>query len=302
MKFEVKKSVTFACTILTLLTLSACNKTDNELVEVVSGDNKQTSISENNMISINNITQPSSQIVIEDDNQLNENNEQMPEPFEAGCNVGGDDNNNFYQPCISQLDSIPGSLLDIRPSNEVDDWLNKHFSREYAVSSIADYLNIYSFITDFNVTKEEAAVALASYINSEYESVRITQEQFDIIFSGDIELITKTFASEYSIVIGENIYSPEWIYTHSKSDYATVGISVEDILQKAPMYARLNLSEAARAALSDKLSSYTGVAINIEPVQSYSENPTDIIIEDVAIEENVDSDYDNETPINVDEE
>lgn len=302
MKLESKKTIAFACAILTLFTFAACNKTDNALVAVVSETNTQTSISENNEIPIVSITQLSPQIVVDNDNQLNENNEQMPEPFEVGNNIGGDDNTNFYQPCISQLDSIPGSLLDIRPSNEVDDWLNKHFSREYAVSSIADYLNVYSFITDFNVTKEEAAVALESYINSEYESVRITQEQFDIIFSGDIELITKTFASEYSIVIGENIYSPEWVYTHSKSDYAAVGLSMDEIIQKAPMYASLNLSGAARNALSDKLSSYTGVEINIEPVQSYSENPTNFIIEEVAIEEDVDSDYDNETPVNIDEE
>lgn len=78
---------------------------------------------------------------------------------------------------------------------------------------------------------------------------------------------------------------------------------MDEIIQKAPMYASLNLSGTARTALSDKLSSYTGVAINIEPVQPYSENPTDIIIiEEVAIEEDVDSDYDNETPVNVDEE
>lgn len=50
---------------------------------------------------------------------------------------------------------------------------------------------MYSFITDFNITKEEAASALEDYIDSEYESVRITQDQFNILFSGDIELITK---------------------------------------------------------------------------------------------------------------
>lgn len=303
MKIERKKSIAFACAILSLLTLAACDKADNTLVTVVSEINTQTSIPEYNENPVVNMTQPSPQIVVETDNQLDENNEQMPEPFEAGNNVGGDDNTNFYQPCISQLDSIPGSLLDVRPSNEVDDWLNKHFSRKNAVSSIADYLNVYSFITDFNVTKEEAAAALESYINSEYESVRITQEQFDIIFSGDIELITKTFASEYSIVIGENIYSPEWIYTHSQSDYEISGISEEDIIQKAPIYANLNLSRAARTALSDKLSSYSGVVINIEPVQSYSENLTNIFIEEVGIEEEeIDINYDNETPVNVDDE
>lgn len=299
---QINKKI-WAFAILSVLVFTACDKTNETTVDETSQGNTQSSVMENDEASSADIVQSSAQEAADNNDQLDENNEQMPEPFDNNGDSGGDMNSDFYQPCISQFDSVPGSLLDIRPSGEVDEWLNNHFSRKGAVSSIKDYLNVYSFITDFNITKEEAASALEDYIDSEYESVRITQDQFNILFSGDIELITKTFASEYSIVHDDNIYSPEWIYTHSQSDYEAAGINAEDLAEKVPMYANLNLTEAARAAFSDKLSSYTGVAINIEPVQIYSETPSSVITDDIGIVESEDTvNSDDEIPVNIDDE
>ena len=275
---QINKKI-WAFAILSVLVFTACDKANETTVDETSQGNTQSSVMENDEASSADIVQSSAQEAADNNDQLDENNEQMPEPFDNNGDSGGDMNSDFYQPCISQFDSVPGSLLDIRPSGEVDEWLNNHFSRKGAVSSIKDYLNVYSFITDFNITKEEAASALEDYIDSEYESVRITQDQFD------------------------NIYSPEWIYTHSQSDYEAAGINAEDLAEKVPMYANLNLTEAARAAFSDKLSSYTGVAINIEPVQIYSETPSSVITDDIGIVESEDTvNSDDEIPVNIDDE
>lgn len=111
------------------------------------------------------------------------------------------------------------------------------------------------------MSRDEAKKALAAYI----DGGQFTQEDIDTIFSSDIELITKTFASYYAIVKGEKIYSPEWIYTHSEKDYEAAGITPDDITEKAALYSDFYLSEEACTVFSAKLSDFTGGQIRIEP-------------------------------------
>ena len=193
--------------------------------------------------------------------------ETMPDPFNIGPDSGGDQYANFLQPCNWTLDSIPGELCDLRYYDEVNRWSYRHWDSKAEIpSSIKDYMNIYAFITDFDITREEAETALKYYLDSDDPQIRITREEFDIIFSGDVALITKTFASEYSIVIGENIYSPEWVYFHSAEDYKAAGITPEMLAEKIDLYSEILFTDEARLAFSEKLSAYIGRTVVIEPV------------------------------------
>ncbi len=208
------------------------------------------------------------------------NYDTMPDPFgNKAEGTGGDENDGFYLPCNYIINNIPGSLLDLRDSNEVNKWLEKDklISRSEAISSIKDYVNTYSFITEFNITREEAETALEYYIDDNY----ITYEHLDIIFSGDVELITKTFASELSIPVGDRIYTPHWLYTHSIEDYKAAGITAEDILSRVGSYRYILFTDEARQAFSEKLSAYTGETVVIETVV-YEEKPEEPVHEAVA--------------------
>lgn len=210
----------------------------------------------------------------------------MPDPFGIGPDSGGDEHANFLQPCNWTLDSIPGELCRLRDRDEVNKWSYHHWDSKVEIpSSIKDYMNIYAFITDFGITKEEAEEALKYYLNSDDPQIRITREEFDIIFSGDVELITKTFASEYSIVIGENIYSPEWVYFHSAEDYEAAGITPDMLAEKIEWYSKILFTDEARTAFSEKLSAYIGRTVVIEPVifPEKAETYTEIIY-DVGVE------------------
>lgn len=192
----------------------------------------------------------------------------MPAPFVILEGTGGDQYANYYLPCNFILDDIPVELMNLRDSVEVTKWLKKDklSTRPTVPSSIKDYVNIYSFITDFNISREEAETALEYYLNTPEEFVHIEYRDLDIIYSGDIELITKTYASEYSIVVGDKIYSPEWVYTHSAEDYKTAGITAEDILSRVDSYSRILFTDEARLAFSEKLSAYTGEQVVIKAV------------------------------------
>lgn len=209
---------------------------------------------------------------------------EMPAPFVILEGTGGDQYANYYEPCNFILDNIPVELMNLRDSSEVTEWLEKDklSSRQSVPSSIKDYVNIYSFITDFNITKEETETALKYYLE---DPSQLNYEDLDIIYSGDIELITKTYASEYSIVVGDKIYSPEWVYTHSAEDYKAAGITAEDILSKVDSYSHILFTDEARLAFSEKLSAYTGEQVVIKAVEFQEKKDVTIVHEVELVED-----------------
>ena len=210
------------------------------------------------------------------------NYDTMPAPFgNEAEGTGGDENDGYYLPGNYILNNIPGALLDLRDSSEVDKWLNDKWSDTNVVSSIKDYMNIYSFITDFNITREEAETALEYYLNDNL----ITYADLDVIFSGAVELITKTFASEFSIAVGDRIYTPEWLYTHSIEEYKAAGITAEDILSRVDSYRYILFTDEARQAFSEKLSAFTGERVVIKEVVFQEKDDVYDIQEDIAVEE-----------------
>lgn len=224
------------------------------------------------------------------DEAIDDEESGMPDPFGSKAEgTGGDENDGFYLPCNYILNNIPGALLDLRDSNEVNKWLekDKFSSRSEAPSRVNDYVNLYSFIIEFNITREEAETALEYYLNDNY----ITYEHLDIIFSGDIELITKTFASEYSIVVGDRIYSPEWLYMHSPDEYRAAGITAADILSRVDSYRYILFTDEARQAFSEKLSAYTGEKVVIGTV-TYEEKDEVYVHEAILEEDTYEDTYD----------
>lgn len=195
------------------------------------------------------------------ENKLNiyiaEYDKQMPPPFGYS---DGDMNVGFWEPCNMMFGGVPGSLMSLRTG--VGEWIDS-FPKisSYAPSDIFEYPTMYSFIAHFNITNEEAKEALESYI----DDGAMSSEQFEMICSGDVEQMTREFASEYSIVIGEKIYCPHWLYIHSFEEYKSAGITADMILEKAPLFSYFTFTDEARVAFSEKLSEYTGEAIVIEP-------------------------------------
>lgn len=214
---------------------SACNKAEN-----IAQDSSVTASEENKTTA----------------SEIQSENE-MPQPFSEF--IDADYNDGFYLPFNSKLNGIPGELIDLRDETDTSEWFESTFPE--IPESLTDYVNVYSFIKKFDVSRGEAEKALAAYI----DGGQFTWEDIDTIFSSDIELITKTFASYYAIVKGEKIYSPEWLYTHSEKDYEAAGITPDDIKEKAVLYSDFYLSQEACAAFSAKLSNFTGEQIKIEP-------------------------------------
>lgn len=206
---------------------------------------------------------------------------EMPEPFETECD--DDSRDGFYLPFNSTLNNIPIELMKLRDSDKVDSWLNSFSSSEK--TKLGDYQNLYSFITAFDITKDEAETALAPYI----DGGMMTSEQVDILFSGSEEAVTSGFASEYSVVVGENAYCPNWLYSNTIDDYKAAGIDAEAVKAKAPLYSDFAFSEEARKAFSEKLSEFIGEEVVIDPITfEETDAETDVVYD--AVEEDTPDD------------
>lgn len=169
----------------------------------------------------------------------------------------------FNQPCKGKLDNLPGALMDLVDGEAAAMWIANSRKQDIVPSKLDEYVNIYSFIHAFNIPEEEVRTALWVYMQEDYlpENLAITDEDLTVLFSDDEASVVQHFASDYSIVIGEYVYSPRWMYLHTAEDYQEEGITPEMILEKIEYYSGIPLSVNARNAFADKLSEFVGQEI-----------------------------------------
>ena len=189
----------------------------------------------------------------------------MPDAFDHN---GGDENNDFYLPCEPKFDSVSTTLLDLAGDDEaVQQWVDE-MNANATPCDLTEYINIYSFMVYFSLSADDICNALEKsnaffeqWLSEGLTGVQtaiFTDEELAVIRTGDKEAIAAQFASDYSIVVEDKIYSPNWIYYHTAEDYVECGITAEMLEESAPRYASINFTAEARAALEKKLSDYIG--------------------------------------------
>lgn len=214
----------------------------------------------------------------------------MPAPFEHN---GGDENNDFFHPCIAKFDNVVDLVCELaHDDNAVQEWVEEMNNNE-TPCQIDEYINLYSFMVHFNIPAEDVCAALQDFnkmqeqwrdergipINS---STYYTEDDLEALKSENMETITNYFASTYSIVVDDNIYSPNWIYYHTVDDYAVCGITADDIKDHISQYSNINFESNALSAFESKISNYIGESISFDGIGSDfiaedTSNTTDII-------------------------
>jgi hypothetical protein len=178
----------------------------------------------------------------------------IPNPFPEGS----DDNVSFYQPGNRILDNVPVSLMRLVDPDELNNWIESRNIFDNPPSSLTEYTNIYSFIKHFDLSDEDVTEAMSSYLSSENPQIRISEDELNLILHGSEAEVIAGFASEYSIIVGDKIYSPHWIYTHTPAAYKQAGITPDNLRQKAAVYEDISFTPEARTALNEKINGYTG--------------------------------------------
>jgi len=175
--------------------------------------------------------------------------DEMPEPFDfpepSGPEALGDFRSR-YNDAFSNLDS---AILNLADNEECNNWLNEKFI-ESLFDPYAEDVTVLSFAKRFDIPKEKLIEAVEG---ADYESGwTVSPEDIEIIYSGDKELINKTFANEYALVNGENVYSAEWIYMHNPEDYLNEGLSFDEVKERLTKMEELPFTEEALDALREK--------------------------------------------------
>ncbi len=133
--------------------------------------------------------------------------------------------------------------------------------------------------------------ALAEMIkkrNEEYFNIsgltgyRYSDEEIKLLTSGTRAEIIEHFRSDLAIIVGENVFSPMWLYYHTDEDYRAAGITGVRITEMIPYYKfafRENttgsrMTDEAWEAFYSKLSNYADTETNTVREQiEYAELP-----------------------------
>ncbi|MBO4933668.1 MAG: hypothetical protein J5441_00645 [Clostridia bacterium] len=85
--------------------------------------------------------------------------------------------------------------------------------------------NLLDLIDEFNISKEEF---VELYKRAGFDRIELTDEEIDIIYSGDKKRIAEAFTQPYAIVTGDwEVYPLRWIIDNPAELYKEKGISFE---------------------------------------------------------------------------
>ena len=152
--------------------------------------------------------------------------ESMPEPFAKGTEIPFA----YQHPCHARFENLRPELEAIVSAEELAQW-RKSRRLTMDTHSLHDYCNLYSFICDFELSREQVQTAMKDYIAAWDYDVSLRQDELDAILSGNMSAMLTDFNEPYSgtLVVGDQIYTREWCYYHTIDDYADAGISPQQL-------------------------------------------------------------------------
>ena len=156
---------------------------------------------------------------------------------------------NFTFPWRYGFVEINGELIKYTDTEKYIEWGEKvHIWAQGTPFRLDESNNVYNFIKLMGIPWESAAQAL--------DETGFSEEEINTMKSDDIEKIIKLETSEYSVVIGEKVFSPKWLYYHTGDDYTEAGITAAQVEIMLPLYEKLGLTDEAWAAFRTKLTGF----------------------------------------------
>lgn len=132
----------------------------------------------------------------------------------ASRQSGGDILNEICCKYAFDFYGLDGILDEYIGSDKITEWIEAEKPEE---------ITTYQIIKYFNIPKDV-------FIDL-YQGVQYSNEQIDAMYSNDIMRINKAFANEYALVVNGEIFTPDWLATHTKSDYVNNGITAEMLIE-----------------------------------------------------------------------
>ena len=137
--------------------------------------------------------------------------------------IGGHMNGYADLPYNLDFYGISTSLVPLVDKDELDNWLA---SCESSPGHPTEDCNILNFIQTFNIPKDDLTA-----ISESHEIYNMfTAEQIDALYSNSKKQLADTFMNSYAVRVGDEIYPPKWVATHTLDELKAAGIT-ESLLE-----------------------------------------------------------------------
>lgn len=148
---------------------------------------------------------------------------------------------------VFEFYGIHDFVLALVDEKALSDWMAQFENGERSLWE----LTLYNEVTELGIKEEALAKA------NEDAGKLFSDEQIASLYSGDIKKVNERFANPYALVHGGEIYTPDWLATHTSDDYIEKGLTKE-LLQE--YLNKINIEEL------DLL--YTAVSENVNEMGS----------------------------------
>ncbi|MCH5200340.1 MAG: hypothetical protein J1F60_05205 [Oscillospiraceae bacterium] len=186
----------------------------------------------------------------------------MPEPFDLSNPSGGDWLRDYTEEYVLRFENLTSDILELVPRNDFTAWLKKHDEEKIASEERISPLTVLAFVMEFDISKEQLLSVIAE---DNDPSWTITREDVDVIYSGDMELINKTFINEYSVLHNNKIYTPEWFYEHTTAEYIELGFTDDEVSYVMEKMKDLPFTAEAKKAIEDKYRKFQASISEVSP-------------------------------------
>ena len=212
------KKIIYVLTVLLMIgILAGCNSTDVPTVPETDSNTADTSVA-------TDIGKTAAAEVGSNSAQITEKAPETAAESNTASGIGGVFNCYRAKYCF-EYGTIPFELEDngVLAPGEIKQWLITERGFSETLNSVgADKSDILLGIIEyFNIPKEKFPV-----------DKFLTQERVDALYSKDRSKINEAFVSPHAIYKNGEIYSPEWLDTHTLEEINAVGITLEDIAKK----------------------------------------------------------------------
>ncbi len=185
------------------------------------------------------------------------NPDEAPPPF---ARSGGDENAWYYEALIPKIGHISSTFAGLFDQDEFNKWRDSvnvlYRKGEDVPTDINGFLNVYAMMNYFDLSDEDVTKAFEYELSQDDEPDYMNETDLQILLSRDEAAILSHFKSDASIVIGDRIYSPQWVYENSLRAYRDAGITPEMLKEKLAIYNQFNFTDEARNYLINKINQY----------------------------------------------
>ncbi len=146
---------------------------------------------------------------------------------------------------------LPSSLTELAYKEPFRLWQEQKEAERISMGAYYEPITLYSFLKKFGISDAQlrTTTLYPDWIND---------EDIDILYSGDEELIMRTYKSDWTIMHDGMLFTPRWLYEMSVYEYMNRGLPKDEVKELALKMQSLPFTNDAWEHFCEKVEDYIG--------------------------------------------